>query len=341
MTKMNEAFAVVGILNHHAGENINKPTLSFWQDAWRRLKKNKVAVVSMWLLIGMLLFAMVSSFFVSQNQANAFNTNEVTRYKNLPPNVGLPIPGWNGQSKQPGASDTTNPYEQNDVSQHYIFGTDTLGRSIAKRVVVGLRISLLVAIAATFIDLLIGVSYGVFSAWRGGWVDMVMQRIIEIISSIPNLVVVTMLALVLGSGVTSIIIAIALTNWVNMARLVRSMTLSLKEQDFVLAAQNLGESPVKIALKHLIPNMTGTIIVQIMMTVPSAIIFEAVLSAIGLGVKPPTASLGSLISDAQNMLQFYPYQILIPSAILVIVSLAFILLGDGLRDAFDPRSSEE
>ena len=150
-----------------------------------------------------------------------------------------------------------------------------------------------------------------------------------------------MLGLLLGNGIFSIILAIAMTGWINMARQVRNMTLSLKERDYVLAAKSLGESSTKIALKHLIPNMAGTIIVQVMMTIPTAIMFEAVLSAINLGVKPPTSSLGSLISDAQNMLQFYPYQILLPSFVLVLISLAFILLGDGLRDAFDPRASED
>jgi oligopeptide transport system permease protein len=227
------------------------------------------------------------------------------------------------------------------VKQNYLFGTDNIGRSLGKRVIVGMRISLLVAISATVIDLVIGVTYGVISGWKGGWVDVVMQRIIEILSSVPNLIVVTMFGLLLGNGVTSIIIAIAITGWLSMARQVRNMTLSLKERDYILAAKSLGESSTKIAIKHLIPNMAGTIIVQIMMTVPSAIMFEAILSAINLGVKPPTASLGSLISDAQSMLQFYPYQVLIPSGMLVLISLAFILLGDGLRDAFDPRASED
>ena len=341
MAANTEDFVIVGAQNSEANEHIAKPALSFWQDAWRRLKLNKLAVISLWFLVFILGFALVSNFFVTQNKANAFDSDNVGKYKNLPPNSGLPIPGWNGKLKEPGATDTTDPYKNNNVKENFILGTDNLGRSLGKRVIVGLRISLLVAISATFIDLLIGVTYGVFSGWKGGWVDVVMQRIIEILSSVPNLIVVTMFGLLLGNGVTSIIIAIAITGWLSMARQVRNMTLSLKERDYVLAAKSLGESSTKIAIKHLIPNMAGTIIVQIMMTVPSAIMFEAVLSAINLGVKPPTASLGSLISDAQSMLQFYPYQVLIPSGVLVLISLAFILLGDGLRDAFDPRASED
>ena len=169
---------------------------------------------------------------------------------------------------------------------------------------------------------------------------MVMQRIIEVISSIPNLVIVTMLGLLLGNGVTSIIISIAIVGWTSMARQVRNLTLSYREQEFVLAARSLGESAPKIAFKHILPNISGIIIVQIMMTVPSAIMYEAVLSAINLGVKPPTASLGSLITDAQEYLQYYPYQVTLPALALVLISLAFILLGDGLRDAFDPKSGD-
>ena len=216
-----------------------------------------------------------------------------------------------------------------------------MGRSLGKRIIVGVRISLLVAVAATCIDLLIGVVYGLTSGYVGGAVDIIMQRIIEIISSVPNLIIVTMLGLLLGNGIIAIILSIALTGWTSMARQVRNMTLSYKERDFVLAARTLGESSPKIAFKHILPNISGVIIVQIMMTIPSAIMYEAILSAINLGVKPPTSSLGSLISDAQENLQYYPYQIILPALALVFISLAFILLGDGLRDAFDPKSGQD
>ena len=155
-----------------------------------------------------------------------------------------------------------------------------------------------------------------------------MQRVIEVISSIPNLVIVTMLGLLLGNGVMSIIISIAIVGWTSMARQVRNLTLSYREREFVLASRALGENKFKIAFKHVLPNISGIIIVQIMMTVPSAIMYEAVLSAINLGVKPPTASLGSLITDASENLQYYPYQVVIPALALVFISLAFILLGE-------------
>ncbi|AND79880.1 ABC transporter permease [Streptococcus pantholopis] len=342
MANKNEMFTLVGVGSASSQEKIEKPALSFIQDAWRRLKKNRLGVISMWFLLFLIIFSLASTFFVPQNDANKFNTKEVTVYRNLPPKISDHLPFWNGTIRYAGNTEATDVYADQGVpaDTKFILGTDNLGRSVAKRIIVGIRISLLIAIAATLIDLIIGVTYGLISGYIGGRVDTVMQRIIEIISSIPNLVIVTMLGLLLGSGVTSIIISIAIVGWTAMARQVRNLTLSYREREFVLAAQSLGESKPKISFKHILPNISGIIIVQIMMTVPSAIMYEAVLSAINLGVKPPTASLGSLITDAQENLQYYPYQVMLPALALVFISLAFILLGDGLRDAFDPKSGD-
>ena len=334
MAAKNREFKLVGVGSASSQEKIEKPALSFMQDAWRRLKKNKLAVVSMWFLAILIVFSMISVVLVPRDDANAFNTKEVTTYRNLPPKISDNLPFWNGTITYSGSTEATDVYADQGVPEgtKFILGTDNLGRSIAKRIIVGVRISLLIAIVATLIDLLIGVTYGLISGYVGGKVDMIMQRIIEVISSIPNLVIVTMLGLLLGS--------IAIVGWTSMARQVRNLTLSYREQEFVLAARSLGESAPKIAFKHILPNISGIIIVQIMMTVPSAIMYEAVLSAINLGVKPPTASLGSLITDAQEYLQYYPYQVILPALALVLISLAFILLGDGLRDAFDPKSGD-
>jgi oligopeptide transport system permease protein len=192
---------------------------------------------------------------------------------------------------------------------------------------------------ATFFDLTIGVFYGIISGWKGGLTDTIMQRVIEIISSVPNLVVVILMLLVFKPGLTSIILAIAMTGWVTMARLVRAQTLQLKDQEFILAARTLGESGSKIAFKHLIPNLSSTIIIQTMFTIPTAIFFEAFLSYIGIGLPAPTASLGTLLSDGQKVLQIYPSELVFPAIIIVVLMLAFNLLADGLRDAFDPRSN--
>ncbi|MFT8324895.1 ABC transporter permease [Oenococcus sicerae] len=328
-------FEVVGIENSSDNEKIQKPSLTFWQDAWRRLKLNKVAVVSMWFLIVISIFTIIMVPFLSQDQANKFNPNEISVYKDLPPKSGLPIPGWEGKHA---GSDV---YEEQGVpaSKNFILGTDDTGRSVAKRVIVGIRISLTIALVASLGDLVIGVAYGVYSAWKGGWIDIILQRFIEILSSIPFIVIVTLFTLLLGAGIWSVIISLILSGWTNMARQIRAQTLSVKEQDYVLAATVLGESPIKIALKHIIPNISSTIIVQLMMTIPQSITSEAILSALGLGVQPPTSSLGSMINDARNELQYYPYLIFIPGTVLVLISLAFYLFGDGLRDAFDPKSS--
>ena len=327
-----QLFKLVGAGNTESQEKIEKPTLSFTQDAWRRLKKNKLATISLWFLAILLVFSIGSNFFVNAKDANSFNGDEVKTYRNLPPKLSDSLPFWNGSIVFSGNTEPNDVYSDQSVPKDdkFILGTDNLGRSLAKRVIVGIRISLLIAIVATLIDLIIGVTYGLVSGFLGGKIDLFMQRVIEVISSIPNLVIVTMLGLLLGSGVLSIIISIAIVGWTSMARQVRNLTLSYREREFVLASRALGENKFKIAF-----------IVQIMMTVPSAIMYEAVLSAINLGVKPPTASLGSLITDASENLQYYPYQVVIPALALVFISLAFILLGDGLRDAFDPKSNKE
>ncbi|WP_159583692.1 ABC transporter permease [Streptococcus halichoeri] len=343
MVEEKQQFKLVGVSSVATQEKIQKPALSFLQDAWRRLKQNKLAVVAMTFLAFLLVFSLSSAFVVSKQDANNFNSAKVSVYRNLPPKLSGQLPFWNGKIVYAGNSQANDAYTDQGVPEDkkFLLGTDNLGRSLGKRITVGIRISLLIAIVATLIDLVIGVTYGLVSGFTGGKVDTIMQRIIEVISSIPNLVIVTMLGLLLGNGVVSIIISIAIVGWTSMARQVRNLTLSYRERDFVLASQALGESHFKIAFKHILPNISGVIIVQIMMTVPSAIMYEAVLSAINLGVKPPTASLGSLITDAQENLQYYPYQVLLPALALVFISLAFILLGDGLRDAFDPKASND
>ncbi|MFC6260859.1 ABC transporter permease [Levilactobacillus fujinensis] len=316
-------------------EKIAAPSLTFAQDAWRRLKKNRGAWVSLIVLIVIFIMAF-GSLFVSPHDPNAVHP----AYANLPSKIpGIGINGFNGTLVQ--AGERIDAYKAAGASgAHYIMGTDYLGRDLFSRVLYGTRISLIIALVATLFDLTIGVTYGMFSGWKGGRVDTIMQRIIEIILSIPNLVVIVLLILILKPGMASIIIAIALTSWVNMARLVRAQTLELKEQEFILAARTLGESPIKIAFKHLLPNLSSVIIINTMFTIPNAIFFEATLSYIGIGISSPQASLGTLLNDGQKNFQFLPYQMWWPALILSIIMLAFNLLGDGLRDAFDPRTKE-
>ncbi|WP_125571164.1 ABC transporter permease [Lacticaseibacillus songhuajiangensis] len=322
-------------IEKEASEHISTPSLTFTQDAFRRLKRNKVAMVALWILIIMILLSVLSIWISPHNP-----DTQHLKWNNLPPKIAnFNIPGFNGHGLYQGAE--TDVYKASGVPNNIWFalGTDSLGRDILSRILVGTRVSLFVAFMATLFDLTIGILYGIVSGWNGGIVDNILQRIIEIISSIPNLVVVILMLLVFKPGLTSIIVAIAFTGWVTMARLIRAQTLQLRDQEFVLAAKTLGESPWKIALHHLIPNLSSTIIIQTMFTIPTAIFFEAFLSYIGIGIPAPTASLGTLLSDGQKNFRFLPYQMVYPAIVISVLMLAFNLLADGLRDAFDPRSA--
>ncbi|OON90958.1 MAG: peptide ABC transporter permease [Candidatus Epulonipiscium fishelsonii] len=218
-----------------------------------------------------------------------------------------------------------------------IMGTDTLGRDVWTRVLYGARISLTVGLVASIVNLFIGVLYGGIAGYEGGKMDNIMMRIVDIISSVPLLLIVILLMVIIEPGLKTIIITIGMVYWVGMARLVRGQVLSLKEQEFVLAARALGVSKSKIIIKHLIPNAIGPIVVSMMMSIPSAIFTEAFLSFIGLGVSAPEASWGTLANDALGGIRSYPYQLIIPSIAIALTMFAFNFLGDGLRDALDPR----
>ena len=317
-------------------EKIAAPSLTFTQDVWLRLKKNKGAVVSLIVILLMVIVAFGSTPFINKSTL----VKSQPQYANLPAKVpGLDaINGLNGKIKQGGV--WVDAYAKNDVpkDKYFYLGTDYLGRSLAQRIIYGTKVSLIVALVATFFDLTVGVAYGIISGWKGGRVDNVMQRIIEIISSIPNLVIVVLMLVVLKPGMTSIILAIAISSWTTMARMIRAETLSLKTQEYVLAARTVGESPTKIAWKHLVPNLSSIIIIQTMYTIPSAIFFEAFLSFIGIGITAPETSLGVLLNEGQKNFQFLPYQMWYPAIVLCVLMIAFNLLGDGLRDAFDPKT---
>jgi oligopeptide transport system permease protein len=285
-----------------SAEAIVRPSLNYWADAWRRLRNNKLAMAGLSILIVLSLFAIFAPLFSSQDYAT-----QHLKQVNMKP------------------------------SGEYFFGTDKFGRDMWVRVWWGTRISLFIGLVAAAMDLVVGVLYGGISAYFGGKVDAFMQRFIEIIYSIPYLLMAILLIMVLGSGVTSIILAYAITGWVTMARLVRGQMLVLKEQEFVLAARSLGAKPWRIILKHLIPNVLGVVVVQITFVVPTAIFVESFLSFIGLGIKPPLASLGNLLSDGATNMRYQPHTLLFPTLVFSLILLSFNLLGDGLRDALDPK----
>lgn len=219
----------------------------------------------------------------------------------------------------------------------HLFGTDQFGRDLWVRTWMGTRISLLIAFVAALLDLTLGVTYGAVSALAGGRVDAVMQRIIEVLVGIPHLIIVILLMMVMPAGIWTIVVALSITGWVNMARLVRGSILKLKNQEFVLAARVLGTSTAGIIWKHLIPNTVGVIVINAMFTIPSAIFTEAFLSFIGIGMQEPKASLGVLINNGYQVLRNFPHVLIFPAIVIVLIMVCFSILGDGLRDALDPR----
>ncbi len=302
-----------------AGESIIRPSVTYWKDAMRRLVKNPAAVVSaviLLVIIGLAIFVPVFSPFEMQEQHLE--------------NMNAPM---FSVSQEPGHE-----------GQVHIFGTDALGRDIFVRVWQGGRVSLFIAFVAVFINFIVGVIYGGISGYVGGAVDNIMMRIVEIINGIPYLMIVILLKMVLGAdktgdttGITALIIAYAAVGWTSMARLVRGQVVALKEQEYVVAAKALGAKAPRLIAKHLLPNSLSIIIVEITLAIPSAIFTEAFLSFIGMGVSIPQCSWGSLANDGVTAFQMYPSQLVIPAICISLVMLSFNLLGDGLRDAFDPR----
>lgn len=281
---------------------LQQESISLWQDAWIRLKSNKVAMFSLGTLILIIIASIVGPMI------SAFNY-----YSNDLMNTNKPPSGV-----------------------HW-FGTDNLGRDMWVRTWMGARISLIVGLAAAAIDLIIGIIYGGIMGYFGGRVDNIMNKFSEILYSIPYLLVVILLLVVLEPGLGTIIIALTVTGWITMSWIVRGEIMQLKSRDFVLAARSMGAGAGRQLFKHLLPNALGPIIVTVTLSVPSAIFSEAFLSFLGLGVQAPVASLGSMINDALTGWNLYPWRMWFPAALICLTMLAFNLLGDGLRDALDPK----
>ncbi|SDY11893.1 ABC transporter permease [Thermoactinomyces sp. DSM 45892] len=297
-----DLFEPIGQLDKRA-EQLNREQVGVWKDAWLRFRQNKGALLGLFLV---LIIGLLAIFGPLMNEYD-----------------------WSTQNVSIKNQDTA-------ADGHY-FGTDHAGRDLWQRVWYGAKVSLMIAFLAVFLDVIIGVTIGGISGYFGGRVDTYIQRFIEIIYSIPNLIIIILLIMLMEPGIWAIAISIAMTGWVPMSRIVRAQVLKLRSQEYVLAARTLGASHRRILLRHLIPNVMGPIIIAVTFSIPSAIFFEAFLSFIGLGLRPPEASLGVLINEGNGFLQLAPHNLLWPALVLSILMFAFNMIGDGLRDALDPR----
>ena len=331
------------VLKDNAGEiaiDTNFAAQSFWRDVLVRYLRKTSAVIGLVLI---LLISIMAAVGPGMN-GYTYSGQELSQ-KNLAPRVKILedygiFDGSETMNTTTG-SKKVNYYEEKELDDvYYWFGSDNFGRDIWTRTWSGARVSLIIAVAAAIIDMVIGMSYGLISGYFGGRVDMVMQRILEVANGIPRLVIVTLLLLVLQPGMLTIIFALMLTEWVGMSRIARAEMLKLKEQEFVLASRTLGAGSFFIIFREVLPNIIGPIITQVMFSIPTAIFTEAFLSFVGLGIPVPQCSLGSLISEGFNSFTTHPYQIVPPIVVMALLMLSFNLVADGLREALDPKMKE-
>ena len=323
-------------------KEVMSESTTFFKDGMKRLMRNPLAVGSIIVLAVLILTIIVAPMIVPYGYEEINNID----------------------GRRDRTASNLGPFQYSETEQHWmeetgesrfphIFGTDSLGRDYFMRVIYGTRVSLLVGFFASILVMIIGVLYGSVAGYAGGKVDLIMMRICDIIYSLPDLLMVILLSVVLdetlgkaiegtvfasvGSNMLALFIVFALLYWVGMARLVRGQILTVKENEYVLAARTIGTKPSRILRKHILPNCLSVIIISVALQVPSAIFTESYLSFLGLGVSAPMPSLGSLANSARGALTSYPHQLVFPAVMICLIVLAFNLLGDGLRDAFDPK----
>jgi oligopeptide transport system permease protein len=273
-----------------------------WHDAFRRLRRNRLAILGLTVLLVFVLAAILSPWIA-------------------------PFP-----------FDKTNlPFGAKPPTRTHVLGTDELGRDLFTRLLYGARISFAVGILATLVSLTIGVTYGSVAGYAGGRLDHLMMRIVDILYGLPFMFFVIILMVIFGRNILNLFVALGAVQWLTMARIVRGQVLSLKVREFVLSAQAMGASPLRLLVRHVLPNALGPIVVYATLTVPAVMLEEAFLSFLGLGVQPPMASWGSLASEGAAAMEPYPWLILFPGLALTVTLLSLNFFGDGLRDALDPQ----
>ena len=276
---------------------------SLWEDARRRLMRNRAAVTGM-IVLGLLVVAAVIGPWLSPFTYDEVNKSDVW----LPPLEG-----------------------------GHLMGSDALGRDLLTRLLVGLRVSLAIGFVATFVSLVIGVAWGAVAGYVGGKLDEVMMRFVDVLYSLPFIFFVILLMVTFGSNIILIFVAIGAVEWLTMAPIVRGQTLALKNKEFIEAARAAGLGQGAIVARHIVPNLLGPVVVYVTLTIPAVILAESFLSFLGLGVQPPMASLGTLISGGAQDMELAPWLLIFPSLAMVVALMCFNFIGDGLRDALDPK----
>ena len=285
---------------------------SLWQDARRRLMRNRAAMAGIVILAAIVLLALLAPLL------SPFAYDEVNY------DIISCAPSW-------------WPVEATCTAPGHIFGTDAIGRDICVRVLYGARVSLAVGLVATIVSLLIGVLYGATAGYLGGRTDSLMMRVVEVLYSLPFIFFVIILMVVFDRNFILLFVAIGAVEWLTMARIVRGQTLSIKQKEFIEAARAAGVSPLGIITRHVIPNVVGPVVVYVTLTVPTVILMESFLSFLGLGIQEPLTSWGVLISEGANSLETAPWMLIFPATFMAVTLFCFNFIGDGLRDALDPK----
>jgi len=314
------AIAEADVLAAERGDVI--PGTSLWRDAWRRLLKNRLAVFGM-LVVAIITVASVTGPFIIKQLTGLtpdYIPTDVALLRSIPPLTG----------------------PEGSFSWTHLMGTDNQGRDLLARVLQGGQISLMVGIIATLVSLIIGVSYGAVAGYLGGRIDNLMMRAVDVLYSLPYIIIVIVLLSVFRSQtargqVLLLFVALGSVSWLTMARIVRGQVLSLKNQEFVLAARATGVSTPRIIFRHIVPNTLGPVIVYATLTIPTVMLTEAFLSFLGFGVQPPLASWGSLVTDGIQNIGIFPWQLIFPGVTMALTLFSLNFLGDGLRDALDPQ----